>query len=132
MPVFLCDIFVVFQMMVSEIGHHGARVLSCLERDAHDHARVKTHAKDAKEHETKRKRAHVISVLEVGAAECDLTAGEMIKLLLTGLSPPREGGITWSFFYSGTRFSSVTQIKILAGIEISGLKFLYCNLFSLG
>ena len=86
--------------MVSEIGHHGATVRSCLARDAHDHAcgRAKTHAKDAKEHETKQKRARVISVLEVGAAECDLIAGEIIKLLLTGLSPRRAEGDCTDFF----------------------------------
>ena len=115
--------------MVSEIGHHGATARSCLARDAHDHARgrVKTHAKDAKEHETKRKRAHVISVLEVGAAECDLTAGEMINLLLTGLHL-QERGDYMEFFLVRDAFWLGFQAKTLAGFEISGLKFLCCNL----
>lgn len=55
-------------MMASETGDHGVRVRSCHERGAHDHVhgRVKTDAEVAKEHETKRMRAHEISVLEVG------------------------------------------------------------------
>ena len=54
-------------MMVSQPGDNGARVRLCHEWGAHDRGRgrVKTDAKVAKEHETRRMHAQEISVLEV-------------------------------------------------------------------